>query len=80
MKPARLLVLAVALAAAGGAALLVTGRPEPKPVVVETIAPVKTIEILVASSDLPRGQILKPQDLRWQEWPADYRPTGSLAR
>jgi pilus assembly protein CpaB len=80
MKPARLLVLAVALAAAGGAALLVTGRPEPKPVVVETTAPVKTIEILVASNDLPRGQILKAQDLRWQEWPADYRPAGALAR
>jgi pilus assembly protein CpaB len=81
MKPARLLVLAVALAAAGGAALLVTRRPAPpNAVVVETTVPVRTVEILVASSDLPRGQILKAQDLRWQQWPVDYRPAGSLAR
>src|SRR3954452_25381667 len=80
MKPARLLVLAVALAAAGAAALLVSRSPEPKPVVVETQAPVKTIEILVAANDLPRGQTVKPQDLRWQQWPADYRTPGALAR
>lgn len=81
MKPARLLVLAISLAAAGGAALLVTRQPAPsKPVVVETPVPVKTVEILVASNDLPRGQTVKAQDLRWQEWPADYRPAGSFAR
>jgi pilus assembly protein CpaB len=81
MKPARLLVLGVALAAAGAAALLVTRSPAPPPpVVVETSTPVKTVEILVASNDMPRGQTVKAPNLRWQPWPADYRPAGSLAR
>ena len=79
MKPARLVVLAIAVAAAGGAALLMARSPAP-PVVVETNAPVRTTEVLLASGDLPLGQTLKPDSMKWQAWPQDYVPAGSIMR
>jgi len=66
MKAARLVVLGVALAAGGIAAILASGnrQPEaPKPVAVETV------DILVAKVDLGRGQVIGPQDIMWQTWP-----------
>ena len=30
--------------------------------------------MLVAESDLPAGRFVKPQDLRWQQWPTDDVP------
>jgi pilus assembly protein CpaB len=80
MKPARLLVLVIALAAAGIAALLVMRKPEPALVLVETQAPVRTVDVLVAGGELARGQTLKPSDLRWLDWPADTMPTGAIIR
>jgi pilus assembly protein CpaB len=68
MKAARVVVLTVALAAGGGAALLAgrSGAPAPK-----AEAPkFDTVDILVAKSDLPRGQTLSPADVSWQAWPA----------
>ena len=67
MKAARLVVLGVALAAGGVAAILASGnrQPEaPKPVVA-----VETVDILVAKGDLSRGQVIGPQDVIWQLWP-----------
>lgn len=80
MKPARLVVLGVALLAASVAALLVMRSPAPSPVVLETRVPVQTTDILVASAELPRGQILKSGDLTWKPWPVDNQPTGTIAR
>src|SRR6476620_3332677 len=68
MKAARVVVLTVALAAGGVAALLAgrSGTPAPK-----AEAPkFDTVDILVAKSDLPRGQSLSPADVSWQAWPA----------
>src|SRR6187402_719366 len=68
MKAARVVVLTVALAAGGVAALLAgrSGTPAPK-----AEAPkFDTVDILVAKSDLPRGQTLSPADVSWQAWPA----------
>lgn len=80
MKPARLLVLAVALVAAAVAALLVMRNPESQPVVVERREPVQTVDVLVASGELPRGQSLKGDDVKWQAWPVDNKPTGVITR
>lgn len=80
MKPARLLVLAVALVAAAVAALLVMRNPEPAPVVVERREAVQTVDVLVASAELPRGQSLKGEDVKWQAWPVDNKPTGAITR
>jgi pilus assembly protein CpaB len=69
MKAARIIVLTVAVAA-GGVAAMLAGRSE-GPSVVKTETPkFDTVEILVAKSDIARGQTLSSADLFWQAWPA----------
>jgi pilus assembly protein CpaB len=70
MKAARLVVLTVAIAA-GGVAALLAGRSE-KPVEVKpnVVAKPATVDILVARADIPMGQALSPGDVQWQAWPA----------
>lgn len=81
MKPARLAVLAVALGAAALAATLMSSTPPPtETVVVKEAAPVATAQVLVAGQDLPVGQTITPSDVRWQSWPAEFVPPGSITR
>jgi pilus assembly protein CpaB len=62
-------VLTVAIAA-GGVAALLAGRSE-KPAQQNTVAPkFDTVDVLVAKSDITRGQTLAPADVSWQAWPA----------
>ena len=69
MKAARIVVLTVALAA-GGVAALLAGRSDKAPALKADAPKFDTVEILVAKSDLPRGQTLSPADVNWQAWPA----------
>ena len=70
MKAARLVVLGVAVAA-GGLAALLAGRSGDKPAPApEPVVQFETIDVLVANQDLSAGSTLKPEDLRWQMWPA----------
>ena len=69
MKAARLVVLGVALAAGGVAAILASGHRESAPKV-EAPPPIETVDILVAKSDLGRGQVIAEADVGWQTWPA----------
>ena len=72
MNTQRIIVLGLALVAAGGAALLVRGmlgggtpKVEAKP------APlIPMSEVLVASSNLTPGQELSADQVRWQKWPS----------
>jgi pilus assembly protein CpaB len=71
MKPARIIVLFIALGA-GGIAVFLVGRspdqtppPAPAPVV-----QLETAEVLVANAEIGMGSLVSPQDLRWQTWPA----------
>ncbi|ABY30874.1 Flp pilus assembly protein CpaB [Methylorubrum extorquens] len=84
MKPARLAVLGIALVAGCGAALLMQGEekaPEPAPVAkAEPVAPVPMSEVLVAAAELPMGQTLKPEDLRWIAWPEQAISPGLIER
>ncbi|HEX8077699.1 MAG TPA: Flp pilus assembly protein CpaB, partial [Chthoniobacterales bacterium] len=81
MKRARLAVLGVALLAGVGAALMLSGGDPPPPVVVEAPAPkINTTDVLAAAADLPMGQMLKANDLRWQPWPSDIVPSGLIKR
>ena len=80
MKPARLLVLLVAIGAAGTAAMLMMRSPPAPQVVMEAAPPTKSVDVLVASNDLPVGKVVKAEDARWQPWPADLAPVGSLTR
>jgi pilus assembly protein CpaB len=67
MKAARLLVLLIALAA-GGIAAMLAGRGDQPAAPVQAKA--DTVDVLVAKTDIPLGQPLKPDDIEWQAWPA----------
>jgi pilus assembly protein CpaB len=68
MKSAHLVILAIALAASGGAAYFANSLMTPAPQIVE--APkAETVKVLVANTDINVGTALGAQDMRWQEWP-----------
>jgi pilus assembly protein CpaB len=62
-KAARFIVLGIAIAAGGGAAMLVNGR---QPEVTNTKP--DTVEVLIAKADLGAGQAIGDKDIGWQTW------------
>jgi pilus assembly protein CpaB len=70
MKPARIVVLIVALIAGGVAAYLARGTDGSKTLPTEPVAQLPTVEVLVAKSDIGLGQTVNPEHLQWQTWPA----------
>jgi pilus assembly protein CpaB len=69
MNIARIVVLTIALSAGGVAAYLARGTDD-KARPAEPVAQFPTVEILVAKTDIGLGQLVKPEDLQWQAWPA----------
>jgi pilus assembly protein CpaB len=81
MKAARLVVLAVALAAGGLAALLAGGSGDnPPPAEPQPVARIDTTEILVAKTDIALGQAVSTQDMQWQIWPVQAASPSFLRR
>jgi len=80
MKAARLVVLTVAIAA-GGVAAMLAGRSEkpPEPVKQEEQAKLDTVDVLVAKNDIGLGQSVAPGDIGWQTWPANAT-TGNFIK
>jgi pilus assembly protein CpaB len=80
MKAARLVVLGVAVAA-GGVAALLAGRsekaPAPQP---QQQAKIETVDILVAKGDIAMGQTLSPQDMQWQAWPPETNISNAVRK
>jgi pilus assembly protein CpaB len=80
MNTARIVVLTIALAAGGVAAYLASGSDE-KPAPSQPVAaPLPTVDVLVAKSDIGLGQSLKPDDLQWQTWPAGTASSSLIRR
>jgi pilus assembly protein CpaB len=77
MKAARLVVLTVALAAGGVAALLAGRSHKPAPAVPAKVA---TVDILVANTDIPLGQAISAKDVKWQSWPANVASNNFIRR
>ncbi len=69
MKAARVVVLTVALGA-GGVAAMLAGRSDKPPEPKAEAPRFDTVDILVAKSDIPRGQTISPADMQWEAWPA----------
>src|SRR5690348_8225871 len=70
MKAARLVVLGIAVAAGGLAAILAGGYQSAPPPPPPTPQPqIATAEILVAKKDIGMGTALADQDIEWQTWP-----------
>src|SRR6476661_3094013 len=96
MNTARIVVLVIALGAGGVAAYLASGVDNKPAPVVPVAEKLPTTEVLVARVDIQLGQLVKPEDVQWQTWPAatasaafirrDNRPeaqsqiAGSIAR
>src|SRR5438067_11370261 len=68
MKPARIIVLVIALAA-GGIAALLAGRSESPPPPPPPAAQLETTDVLIANADIGLGTAVAQKDLRWQTWP-----------
>ena len=74
MNRQRMLILALAVVAAGVAAFLMRGLlggGTPQVIAAPTPPPIRTVEVLVASSPLQPGQKLNPSVVHWQMWPKD---------
>lgn len=70
MKPARLIVLGVALAAGAVAAMLAAGGRQPEAPKAPPPPALATLDVLVAKADLGIGQVVGDGDVGWQTWPA----------
>jgi pilus assembly protein CpaB len=68
MKAARLLVLGVAVAAGGVAAYMASGSRKPPPEPAPTVQ-LETVDVLVAKTDLERGEVIEGSQIGWQTWP-----------
>ena len=80
MKPARLIVLGVAIAA-GGLAALLAGRSEPPPAPAPApIVQMDTTDVLVAKTDIGIGQLVSPNDIQWQAWPRTTANPGFMLK
>ena len=72
MKPSRIVILSVAVVAAGLAGLLATQLGSPQQVVEHAEAIIQkepTVNILVSSVNLPVGSRLSADSVRWAAWP-----------
>ena len=83
MKAARIIVLGVAVVAAGGAAIIATNlATAPPPVEVIAAAPeipaVPTVRVLVATANLPVGARLTPEAMEWRDWPEEALDEGFI--
>jgi pilus assembly protein CpaB len=79
MKTARIVVLAIAIAAGGVAAYLASGS-DSKTVVAEPVAQLPTVDVLVAKSDIALGQSVGPDEMQWQTWPAATASNSLIRR
>ena len=84
MKRSRILVLGLAVVAAGGAYLLMSApRPEPAPIAAlpaPAPTPIPTDQILVASKDIPIGTVVGDADIGWQSWPKSSLAPGMILK
>lgn len=78
MSPARIIILVVALLAGLGAALLVQSPDAPAPVA--KIQPAPTVPVLVAAAEIPVGNTVTANDLRWLDWPLASVPAGVIRK
>src|SRR5215468_12350880 len=79
MKPARIVVLIIAMAAGGVAAFLAGRSEDPQPALAP-VAQIETVDVLVPGADIGLGSTVSSQDLRWQTWPAESASSQFIRR
>lgn len=84
MSPRNIFLIAFALIAALGTAMLARGwmnSQRPVAAVAPKAVPVEASQyVLVAKTPLPAGRFIKPEDLRWQAWPEAQMPPTYLLK
>jgi len=83
MKPARVIILSVAVVAAGLAgylAMSLTGNSPELPISAPVVERMPTKDVLVAKTSLPVGSRLNADSLQWQDWPADGVVDGFVTK
>lgn len=83
MSKRKMTLLLVAFVIAITTALVARVMMSSKEAPIQTAAPApapKTMEVLVASRDLPAGTLLKSEDMKWQIWPLDEAATGLMVK
>ncbi len=80
MSSARIIILAIAVVAGLGAALLIGRPPKVTTPSVTKYEPAPTVEVLVAAADVPLGNKLSAGDLKWLAWPLASLPTEVIRR
>ncbi len=81
MKRARIIVLAIAFAAAGGAAIIAKRFSAPQPVQrVEIETQVGTVDVLVAAKAIRLGDSVRSNDVKWLAWPKSAVASGYVTR
>lgn len=80
----RIIVLLIAVIAAGGTAMYARSWIEGQQTTIAAVAaptPDEEIyEVLVADTDLTAGTFIKPQHVRWQRWPTDDVPDSYVLK
>jgi pilus assembly protein CpaB len=79
MKPARIVVLAIALGAGSIAAYLASGSGD-KPPPAEPVAQLPTVDVLIAKGEINLGQTVKAEDMQWQNWPTASASSNFIKR
>lgn len=83
MKPARLLILAIAVIAAGMAgylAMSLSGRETIQQIAEPLTEAVPTTEVLVTVSSVPVGSRLNADTVEWREWPENSLTEGFITK
>jgi pilus assembly protein CpaB len=83
MRPIQLVILLVALGAAGGAGLLamkIGTTPPPQPVAAAPVPSIETEQVLVAAKDIGIGASILPDTVGWKDWPKSGMSNGYILR
>jgi len=80
MLSARIIILAVAVTAGLGAALLINRPPTITTPSETKFEPAPTVDVLVAAAEVPLGNKLAASDLKWLSWPLASLPPGVIRR
>jgi pilus assembly protein CpaB len=81
LSGARAVVLGISLVTMVVAYMLVGGAPPaPTPLVEREVVKARTVEVMVAGAELPLGNVISQNDVRWVAWPEDVVPQGAIRR
>jgi pilus assembly protein CpaB len=80
MKRARVVVLAIAITAALGAAWLASAIVSRAPEVQQVEKTVGATDVLVANKDIGLGDSVRADDFKWQQWPIEGVTPGLITK